>query len=346
MLIDAHAHLDRYEDELDHALEEIMQHNIFTLSNSMDLPSYKRNLEIAEKCELVLPLFGVHPWKASEYADNLQDLNKTIQQSPMLGEIKLDYYFIKDASRYSLQRKVFEFFLTQAKKQEKIVNLHTKGAEKEVPFAGHPTLGTAFVIQKEIVKKPVQTVILNLKVGQIPVTFNYQGELKDILWMKQKAPTFGQTFNPEQISEILSLDKADIDEKFLIQEVSTGIPFIIVPLKSKNALEKAKSITEDKVMLIFCPRTYNPENDLGVRVFADLYGVPEDPATGSANGCLAAGYLVKHLYFGEGKINVRVEQGYKIGRPSLLFLRAEDKGTEIEVNVGGKVIMVAKGELI
>ena len=79
--------------------------------------------------------------------------------------------------------------------------------------------------------------------------------------------------------------------------------------------------------------------------FADSYGVPEDPATGSANGCLA-GYLVKHRYFGKSQVNIRVEQGYEVGRPSLLFLRADEKEEGINVHVGGKVVKVANGEFI
>jgi len=226
---------------------------------------------------------------------------------------------------------------------------------EEVPFAGHPTLGTAYVIQHEIVREPVKTIILNLKIGQIPVTLNYSGEQIDILWMKQMGTTFGQIFKPEQISQVLSLNKGEIDDRFPIQEVSTGLPFIIIPLKTLEALKQAEVIrdkyfelikdTQAKAMLIFCPQTYNQENDLNVRVFADYYGVPEDPATGSANGCLA-GYLVKCRYFGKDQINIRVEQGYEIGRSSLLFLRAEDKGEKIDVSVGGKVVMIAKGAFI
>jgi TatD DNase family protein len=132
LLIDAHAHLDRYGDALEPALEEITQHRIFTISNSMDLPSYRRNLEIGERCERILPTFGVHPWNAPEYAGRLEDLSQAIGQSPMLGEIGLDYYFVDDASQYPAQREVFEFFLAAAKEQGKIVNVHTKGAESDV----------------------------------------------------------------------------------------------------------------------------------------------------------------------------------------------------------------------
>jgi trans-2,3-dihydro-3-hydroxyanthranilate isomerase len=226
---------------------------------------------------------------------------------------------------------------------------------EEVPFAGHPTLGTAYVIQHEIIREPIDTIILNLKIGQIPVTLNYSGEQRDILWMKQMDATFGRIFKPEQISQVLSLKQREIDDKFPIQEVSTGLPFIVIPLKTLNALKQAKVIRDKyfelikdrqaKAMLIFCPQTYNQENDLNVRVFAGYYGVPEDPATGSANGCLA-GYLVKYRYFEKSQIDIQVEQGYEIRRSSLLFLRAKDKGEKIDVSVGGKVVMIAKGRFI
>jgi len=227
--------------------------------------------------------------------------------------------------------------------------------EIELPFAGHPTLGTAYVIQREIVKEPIDSIVLNLKVGLIPVTLSYSEGQADTLWMKQLEPTFGQTFEIGSISQVLSLDSKELDNRFAVQEVSTGVPSIIVPLKTLDVLKRAR-IARDKyfelikdaqakAILIFCPETYNQENDLNVRFFADYYGVPEDPATGSANGCLA-GYLVKHRYFGKDRINIRVEQGYEIGRPSLLLLNAANKEGRIDVYVGGKVIMVAKGELI
>jgi len=233
------------------------------------------------------------------------------------------------------------------------VRILTPGTE--VPFAGHPTLGTAYVIQKEIIKKPVETVILNLKVGQIPVTFEKTGEGEDILWMKQIEPVFGEVFDAGDIVRVLTIERNDIDEKFPIQETSTGLPHIIVPLQSLKAVKRTKINKDEyfkfienintKAILIFCSETYNQQNNLNVRVFCDYYGVPEDPATGSGNGSLA-GYLVKNQYFGTSKINVRVEQGYEIGRPSRLYLRAEEKNAKIEVFVGGKVIMVARGELV
>jgi len=228
--------------------------------------------------------------------------------------------------------------------------------EVELPFAGHPTIGTAYVIQQELIKGNVKTILLNLKIGPIPVLFKYKSGKPDLIWMEHNPPTFGRFFDTESISQILNLEESDIDDRFPIQEVSTGGPFIIVPLKTLDALKRAKvdvdkcfdlvEKTEAKSILIFCSETRNKGNDLSVRVFAHYHGVPEDPATGSGNGCLAA-YLVKHQYFIKNRIDIKVEQGYEVGRPSLLYLRAEgsDKG-EISVSVGGKVILSAIGELV
>ncbi|MDJ0735925.1 MAG: PhzF family phenazine biosynthesis protein [Nostocaceae cyanobacterium] len=233
------------------------------------------------------------------------------------------------------------------------VRIFTPG--QEIPFAGHPTLGTAYILQEAIIQKSVEKIILNLGVGQIPVTINYANGSPEWLWMQQNPPTFHSKFTAEPIAEILQLDVNEIDSRFPIQEVSTGLPFIIVPLKSLADIKKIKlnkdkyfqfiNDTLAKCILVFCPETYYQENHLNVRVFCDYVGVPEDPATGSANGCLA-GYLVEHSYFDSQEINLRVEQGYEIGRPSLLLLKAAKNNMSIDVRVGGKVIMVAKGEFI
>ncbi len=135
MLIDAHSHIDRYNligrGALAAALEEITQHQIFTISNTMGLPSYQHTLELSQRCPWILPTFGVHPWTAPEVVDHLTELDAAIAQSPMLGEIGLDYYFV-NAATYSDQRKVFEYFLGAAREQKKLLNLHTKGAEEDV----------------------------------------------------------------------------------------------------------------------------------------------------------------------------------------------------------------------
>jgi trans-2,3-dihydro-3-hydroxyanthranilate isomerase len=226
------------------------------------------------------------------------------------------------------------------------VRIFTPGGE--VPFAGHPTLGTAYVIQHEILASPVGRIILNLKAGDIPVTFG------EVLWMRQLEPTFGMTLDPASVASTLRLERTDLDDHYPVQVVSTGLPALIVPLRSLDALQRCRvhhdrylelvENIEAENVLVFCPEPHESA-DLSARMFAPGLGVAEDPATGSANGCLA-GYLVEHRYFGTYSIDVRVEQGFEIGRPSHLYLRAAREGKATTVHVGGKVQMVARGELV
>jgi TatD DNase family protein len=132
MLIDAHAHLDKYGDLLDEALDQIRQRRIFTIATAMDLPSYFQLQTIAERLDLVLPTFGIHPRRAPEYADRLGALSRHIEQSPAIGEIGLDFHWVEDSSQYPVQLKVLEYFLAAAREQKKFVNLHTKGAERKI----------------------------------------------------------------------------------------------------------------------------------------------------------------------------------------------------------------------
>lgn len=131
MFVDAHSHLDKYGDQLDAALKELQERRIFTWAVSMDIPSYRRTLEIAAKSEWLLPTFGIHPTRASEYAADLKQLGSWIERSPALGEIGLDFHWVKQRENYPAQKKVLEYFLAAAREQGKVVNLHTKGAEKE-----------------------------------------------------------------------------------------------------------------------------------------------------------------------------------------------------------------------
>ncbi len=132
MLIDAHAHVDHYGEKLNAALKEIQDHRIFTIATSMDLPSYQDLHSIAERCDLVLATFGIHPKRAPEYVNRLRELNPYMEASPALGEIGLDFHWVKDNSEFPAQLTVLEYFLGAAREQNKLVNLHTKGAEKKI----------------------------------------------------------------------------------------------------------------------------------------------------------------------------------------------------------------------
>jgi len=154
---------------------------------------------------------------------------------------------------------------------------------------------------------------------------------------------------------VLGLSTDAVDQTWPVQVVSTGLPTVVVPLADRDALtridldrtayDRVTGDREAKNVLAFCPDPRSDANDLAVRVFAPFYDVPEDPATGSSNGCLAA-YLARHECFDEPRVDARVEQGYEMGRPSLLHLRADATGADVSVEVGGSVVPVVRGELL
>jgi trans-2,3-dihydro-3-hydroxyanthranilate isomerase len=240
--------------------------------------------------------------------------------------------------------------MKNSKANEFSVNIFTP--KNEVPFAGHPTLGTAFIIKNEIVREKINEIFLNLKVGKIPVLFDDKYELQ---WMSQIEPTFGSIHNPEEVAGIIGLSSGEIDTQFPIQNVSTGIEFLLIPLKRLNSVKLASTNlakykeyfqkSEPKPLFVFCPETYEAANKINCRMFADVFGIPEDPATGSANGCLAA-YLAKYNYLKTNQIEIKVEQGYEIGRKSILHLRSSYENGKYHIKVGGKVIKVAEGILV
>jgi trans-2,3-dihydro-3-hydroxyanthranilate isomerase len=223
---------------------------------------------------------------------------------------------------------------------------------EELPFAGHPSLGTAWIINQVLQQGQGNRITLHLPVGLVPVTFESTGDGSEILWMKQPEPSFGKILDSGPLPQILGLPATSIDANYPIQEVSTGLPFIIVPLKDLPALQQ---IVIDRAafhaliehtwaqnILVFCPQTHHGLSGISARVFTDYLGIPEDPATGSGNGCLAA-WLSRQRYWGRHSIDVRSEQGYEIGRPSVLFLKASEVAGKIVVRVGGQVVPVAQG---
>ncbi|ELZ90716.1 PhzF family phenazine biosynthesis protein [Haloferax volcanii] len=223
----------------------------------------------------------------------------------------------------------------------------------EIPFAGHPTLGTAAVLRDHF--GAGDEVTLNLGVGPISVEVRSDGSDSEQYWMTQNAPRFGAELDRETLAEVLSLDANDFDADWPIQVVSTGLPAVMIPLRDRDALARSEVFTPayrsffDDVgvenLFLFCPDPRDDANDFAARMYAPGHGVAEDPATGSANGCFA-GYLARHRYFGDDEIEVTVEQGYEMGRPSHLHLEAEDRGDEVAVRVGGRVEFVSTGRLV
>ncbi|MGL4772267.1 MAG: TatD family hydrolase [Clostridium sp.] len=132
MYIDAHTHLDYFKENINEAIKQINENKIMTIAHSMDIESYKKNREFGEKSDYIIPCFGIHPWKAVEYTGDLKDLIPYIEESEMIGEIGLDFHWVEDETTYDAQRKLFKFQLNEGIKRNKVICLHTKGAEEEI----------------------------------------------------------------------------------------------------------------------------------------------------------------------------------------------------------------------
>jgi len=243
-------------------------------------------------------------------------------------------------------------FITSRQPKDGAYDVRIFTPNAEVEFAGHPTLGTAHIIRNKLCLTTANDVVLNLRAGKIPVSFTGTSEQLSQLWMKQVPPRFGKRGDVDTLSRILGIAVSDIDSAFPIEEVSTGFPTLIVPLANLAALKRVKINKDDyfalvndawaKVILVFSREGYEENQNLSVRVFADFYGIPEDAATGSSNGSLAA-YVAHHKIFGGSNTELTVGQGYEMRRPSTLALRTNRAKGEIEVFVGGTVVEVAEG---
>ncbi len=232
--------------------------------------------------------------------------------------------------------------------------------EYEIPFAGHPTLGTAWVLANHLAKTGSAPLTLNMGVGPVPV--RWEGNTP---WLTAAQPQFGPIFDPADLAQLLNLSPDDIDTDWPLERVSTGLLYVLVPVKSLAVMQKIRlnvrafenwllthlqhktnsSAGLHTSLYVFCRETYSSGNQINARMFCFEQGkVAEDPATGSAGSCLLA-YLLKNRVFDTNPVRLRVEQGYEVGRPSLLELDGGmTESGEYSLQVGGQVQYVARGE--
>ena len=217
--------------------------------------------------------------------------------------------------------------------------------QEELPFAGHPTLGTAFVLRG---KTGAAEVKLTLKVGAVPVRFEDRPGQPSFGEMTQKDPEFGDIHDPQAVGELLGLTAADFDATSPIQTVSTGVPYTITALRSLSKLQSLRfdvvraseylSKSGSKFFFLVCRETVDPKARLHARM---LFYNGEDPATGSASGCAAA-WMVAHGIARPDE-QVLIEQGLEMHRPSRIFVRASKRDNQvITVRVGGNCVEVLR----
>jgi trans-2,3-dihydro-3-hydroxyanthranilate isomerase len=233
--------------------------------------------------------------------------------------------------------------------------------ETELPFAGHPTLGTAlFLYASESNQKKAVEVTLDLKAGKIPVRFtansgNAGGDRVDgqvFGEMRQRDPEFGTPLSREDVARVIGIGVDEIPSEWPIQPVSTGLTFTIVPFRSRQTLSDLKfsyiQATEflrnsgANFFYFLCPE--RREGGLEARSRMFFYG-GEDPATGSAAGC-AASWMVQHGV-AKSEEQVVIRQGIECRRPSEMHVRATREGERVtNVRVGGYAVEILRGTVV
>ena len=233
--------------------------------------------------------------------------------------------------------------------REKGVRVRIFTVSEELPFAGHPTLGTAFALRGS---SGAPEVALNLNVGKIPVRFEEKDGQPAFGEMTQAEPQFGRRHDREAVVRAAGLRDGDIDPSLPIQSVSTGLPFTIVPLRGLEVMRRLHvdlraaaeylQKAEGKFFYFVCRETVDPQARLHARM---LFYNGEDPATGSAAGCAAAWMAANGVMAPEER--VCIEQGIEMNRPSRIFVRASRRDDRVvNVRVGGNCVEVARGELV
>ncbi len=251
------------------------------------------------------------------------------------------------AKEMNLSETTFIFPRESVVEHERGVRVRIYTVEEELPFAGHPTLGTAFALRGS---SGAEEIVLELNVGKVPVRFEDSSE-PSFGEMTQVDPVFGMEHDCEAVARAIGLSSSDFDPQFPIQTVSTGVAFTIVPLKSLAVIQQLRvdahkaseylGKTEGKFMYFVTRETVDPAAGLHARM---IFYNGEDPATGSAAGCTAA-WMVQHGVFEPDK-RILIEQGVEMLRPSRIFVRASRQDNRIvNVRVGGNAVEVLRGEV-
>ena len=244
-------------------------------------------------------------------------------------------------------------------KHTRRVRIFTPGGE--VPFAGHPTVGTAHVLAAigEIpLTGDLTRIVFEENVGPVPVTIRARDGKPEFAQLS--VAMLPQVSEPpvrrERLAELLSLDVQDVlDGEYAPQTVSCGLPFLLVPLRDRKAVARSRLRLEpweqtlrgtpSEMVMVFAADAERPGSDIRARMYGPAVSVAEDPATGSACACLA-GYLAARTPR-DGTLRWVVEQGFEMGRPSILETEADKQnGAITAVRVGGKTVLVSKGELL
>jgi len=232
---------------------------------------------------------------------------------------------------------------------------------QEVPFAGHPNVGTAFVLAKFAELGEIHSsmsVTFEEKAGLVPITIKEaRGEILSCELQAPQPVSFGKKIPPALVASAISLDAVDlVTTTHEPQVVSVGLPFVMAELRDRAALERISTningfqtirglINEGLRASLYLYTRVEDGVDIRARMLAPLSGVPEDPATGSA-GCAVTGLLAHRDAKASGHYSFQIAQGVEMGRPSLLHARAEKSNGIVQASwIGGACVLVAEGSI-
>jgi trans-2,3-dihydro-3-hydroxyanthranilate isomerase len=232
-------------------------------------------------------------------------------------------------------------FVTQVSEHRYAMRIFTPG--RELPFAGHPSLGTAFVLASE--GRVARSVVQEIAAGRFAIEVDVEGGSAQ---MEQLAPTFWDPLvgEVEELAAAVGLQPADLDPQLPLRLVSTGFPHLMCPLRDEDALTRAHPDVRllgpllERLGTDGCYLFRAEGARVRARLFAPGAGIVEDPATGSAAGPLGA-YLVEHGVAPPGRISIT--QGVEMHRPSTLIVDVQRDGEEWRVLVGGGVVFIGEG---
>jgi trans-2,3-dihydro-3-hydroxyanthranilate isomerase len=252
------------------------------------------------------------------------------------------------AREMNLSETTFIFPREVAIERDRGTRVRIFTVQEELPFAGHPTLGTAFFLRGTSGARETR---LDLNVGTIPVNFEERPGEPVFGEMTQRDPEFGMTHDRQTIASVTGVPLEDLDPALPIQTVSTGTPFTMLPIRNLEAMgrlqlkqrESSEYLKKSDGRFFFCVTRETVDSSARIHARMLFYN-GEDPATGSASGCCAA-WMVQHG-IARPEERVMIEQGVEMMRPSRIFVRASRNNDRVvNVRVGGNVVEVLRGEL-
>ena len=282
---------------------------------------------------------------------------------PLTGNQLAVFTHAKDMTAGEMARVTLEMnfsectFVQPAEQAETDVRIRIFGLDGEMPFAGHPVIGSTFALAHAgFVKPPKARLVLGLGIGATPVDLEWKGSELAFVWMTQRPPNYGPTLDArDRMTAVLGIEPAAICDGLPIQEVSCGLPFWFVPLTSRAAVDRCElapraneAMFRDAGLTRRDIFVFSVEpNDDDATVYSRMLGAGrEDPATGSASGPLGC-YLVRYRLAPPGQAGHMVsQQGVKMGRPSRVHIRIAGTADEItDVKVGGASVLVGDGRI-